>query len=123
MLKALYVFECFEMESIQSILAEYLKTNKVIHEPTRFAILELLALNGKMDYRSIKEILGLSDGNLHNHLSKLESEGYIKVRKSFLGRKPRTEYIITEEGMKTLVSYLDKTIESLKTLEEKLKSL
>jgi len=111
------------MESIQTIISEYLKTNKVIHEPARFAILELLALNGKMDYKSIKEVSGLSDGNLHNHLSKLESEGYIKVRKSFLGRKLRTEYIITEDGMKTLVSYLDKTIETLKTLEEKLRSM
>ena len=111
------------MESLQSILSEYLKTNKIVHEPARFAILELLALNGKMDYSSIKEVLGLSDGNLHNHLSKLERKGYIKVRKGFRLRRPRTEYTITEEGLKTLVDYLDKTIKTLETLEAKLKSI
>ncbi|MEM2191762.1 MAG: transcriptional regulator [Candidatus Hadarchaeales archaeon] len=111
------------MESIRSLLAEYLKINRTVHEPPRFAILELLAVCGRTDYTTIKETLGLSDGNLHNHLSKLEREGYIRVRKGFSGRRPKTEYEITEEGLKTLSAYLDQTIQTLKSLEEKLRSM
>lgn len=65
----------------------------VIHQPVRLRIMSVLADLGsgeEVDFTYLKKLLGLTDGNLGAHLSRLEQAGYIKVRKIFIDRKPRT---------------------------------
>lgn len=57
-----------------------------------------LAVNDKLDFNSLKEYLGVTDGNLASHLKGLEKEEFIGVEKSFIDRKPNTKYYITNEG-------------------------
>jgi DNA-binding PadR family transcriptional regulator len=42
------------------------------------------------------------DGNLSRHLSTLEEAGYVKIEKTFDGRKPRTWISATKAGRKAL---------------------
>ncbi|MHC4458446.1 MAG: transcriptional regulator [Planctomycetota bacterium] len=47
--------------------------------------------------------LELSDGNLSAQIRKLEESGYIKVKKVFVERKPKTFCRITNKGRKAVV--------------------
>jgi len=45
-------------------------------------------------------------------LKSLEKEGFIAVKKSFVGRKPNTSYVITKAGMDAFDNHL-KALERL----------
>ena len=66
----------------------------------------LLAQVAEADFSYLKEATGATDGNLSTHLTKLEEAGYIRVTKTFLGKKPRTTCAITESGKNSYSSYL-----------------
>jgi DNA-binding MarR family transcriptional regulator len=75
--------------------------DKVIHVPARLRIMSALMPLGtseQLDFRSLREILQLTDGNLGAHLQTLEDAGYIKVEKTFVNRKPRTYVRPTARG-------------------------
>jgi len=71
-----------------------------------------LAVNDVLDFNALKEYLDLTDGNLASHLKSLEKEGFIAVKKSFVGRKPNTSYVITKAGMDAFDNHL-KALERL----------
>lgn len=78
---------------------------KLIHEPSRLAILTILCDHGKVGYLDISECTGLSKGNLSNHLAKLEWAELVAVEKHFEGKKPVTIVRLTEEGEKSVETY------------------
>ncbi len=71
-----------------------------------------LVVNGHLDFRSLKELLEVTDGNLASHLKYLEKKGYIKYKKEFLDRKPNTRYSATKAGEEAFVKHI-KAIEQL----------
>jgi len=77
----------------------------VVHEPVRLRVLMLLSGVESGDFDFIATALRLTDGNLSWHAGKLEGAGYVEVRKSFQGRKPHTEYSLTEAGRRALEGY------------------
>jgi len=74
--------------------------------------MSVLMVNERYDFNSLKELLDVTDGNLASHLKGLEKEEYIVVHKSFLGRKPNTNYESTAKGKNTFKQHLD-TLEQL----------
>jgi len=77
--------------------------NKVIHQPIRLRIMAaLVALQpgAEMDFTYLRDLLELTDGNLGAHLRKLEGAEYVKLRKTFVARKPRTYASTTVKGRK-----------------------
>jgi len=52
-------------------------------------------------------MLELTDGNLASHISALEKLKYIEVTKQFIGKKPNTSYILTDEGRKAFNQHLN----------------
>jgi DNA-binding HxlR family transcriptional regulator len=82
------------------------KLDRVIHEPGRMAIMTLLAATETLVFRELKETLGMTDGNLSVHMRTLEEAGYVTVMKSFVNRKPRTEYSLTEAGRAAYQAYI-----------------
>ncbi|SKB89644.1 Winged helix DNA-binding domain-containing protein [Daejeonella lutea] len=60
--------------------------------------MSVLSVNTSYDFNSLKDLLQVTDGNLASHLKALEKEEYISVVKSFIGRKPNTQYSATEQG-------------------------
>ncbi len=81
--------------------------DRLVYERIRLGIMSALAVNLKMTFNELKELLRTSDGNLSAHARKLEDAGYIGCKKSFKGRLPRTEYRLTATGRRALERYLD----------------
>lgn len=64
-------------------------------------------VNDSLDFNALKELLGVTDGNLASHLKALEKVAYIDVQKQFIGRKPNTQYAATATGKKAFRAHLD----------------
>ena len=79
---------------------------RLVNERVRLGILAALAVNERLAFADLKSALELTDGNLSVHARKLEDAGYIVCRKRFLGRKPRTEFSLTERGRHGFERYL-----------------
>jgi DNA-binding MarR family transcriptional regulator len=77
-----------------------------IHSPPRLAIMALLVDGSEIDFTFLREHLTLTDGNLATHLRKLEEQSYVRCRKSFVGRRPRTTYRITPRGRTALERHI-----------------
>ncbi len=77
-----------------------------------------LAVNEQVDFNSLKEWLDLTDGNLASHLKALEKVGFIGVKKSFVGRKPHTQYFMTKTGKRAFDGHLETLEKLIKELGE-----
>ncbi len=80
--------------------------DKLLHDRIRLAVVSALAVNRVLSFVELKGIIETSDGNLSVHARKLEDAGYIKCRKTFKGRTPRTEFQLLAKGRKALDAYL-----------------
>lgn len=80
--------------------------DRLIHERTRLGIVSALAVNSTLAFGELKQLLGVTDGNLSVHARKLEDAGYVTCTKSFAGRLPKTEYRLTPAGRRALEKYL-----------------
>ena len=88
-------------------MKQYLdKINKLFENKIRLGIMSALMVNESMDFTTLKETLSVTDGNLASHLKNLEKADYIKVSKSFIGRKPNTRYLITVAGQNAFRSHI-----------------
>lgn len=83
-----------------------LNLDPIIHAPTRLAILSILIAAEGADFKFLKDTVGTTDGNLSSHLNKLEESKYIKIKKSFIGKRPNTVCIITDKGRNAFTNYL-----------------
>jgi DNA-binding MarR family transcriptional regulator len=88
------------------------KLDKAFENRARLQIMSVLAANERYDFNSLKDLLNITDGNLASHLKALEKEEYIVVHKSFLGRKPNTNYEATAKGKQAFKDHLN-TLEQL----------
>ncbi|WP_130734604.1 transcriptional regulator [Flavobacterium sp. J27] len=81
--------------------------NKAFDHRIRLGIMSVLMVNENADFSTLKELLGVTDGNLASHAKALENENYITVEKHFIGRKPNTKYIATKEGKKAFQEHIE----------------
>ena len=83
------------------------KLNKKFDNKTRLGIMSLLMVNEWVEFKTFKEMLGVSDGNLASYIKTLEAEKYLQVKKQFVGKKPQTSYAVTKVGKKAFNDHLD----------------
>jgi len=69
------------------------------------AILKILTSAKEVDFNFLLTTLGLTKGNLATHTSKLETAGFIEVKKEFRGKIPHTSYRITKTGRRQFQKY------------------
>ena len=69
--------------------------------------MSVLMVKDSADFNMLKELLGVTDGNLASHTKALESENYIQIEKQFIGKKPNTRYIATKEGKTAFSAHID----------------
>jgi DNA-binding MarR family transcriptional regulator len=81
--------------------------DKAFENRLRLQIMSVLVANDRYDFNSLKELLNATDGNLASHLKALEKEEYIIVNKSFIGRKPNTQYTTSEKGRTAFKKHLE----------------
>ncbi len=81
--------------------------NKAFDHRIRLGIMSILMVNESADFNMLKELLGVTDGNLASHTKALESENYIAIEKQFIGKKPNTSYRATKEGKTAFTAHID----------------
>ena len=81
--------------------------NKAFDHRIRLGIMSVLMVNDSVDFNTLKELLGVTDGNLASHIKALESEAYIQVEKQFIGKKPNTRYLATIAGKNAFKNHID----------------
>ena len=59
----------------------------------------------KADLLFLKRKTNLTWGNLSSHMTKLETAGYIKVKKEIKDKKPHTTLELTKEGIIAFKEY------------------
>ena len=74
----------------------------------RLGIVSALLGGDELEFTYLRNALKLSDGNLSVQIRKLEEAGYIKVKKVFVDRKPKTFCKITAKGRKAVRNLIDK---------------
>lgn len=68
--------------------------------------MSVLMVNESVDFNSMKEYLGVTDGNLASHIKALEADEFIAIEKQFIGKKPNTKYSITPNGKKAFQDHI-----------------
>ena len=81
--------------------------DRLLEHRVRLALSVLLSRNDALSFKRLKELTNETDGSLGSHLKKLEDAGYIRVRKTFVDRKPVSWYSLTGKGRKALSSHAD----------------
>ncbi|MBL7923473.1 MAG: transcriptional regulator [Bacteroidia bacterium] len=81
--------------------------NREFESRVRLGIMSILMVNDRAEFKTLKELLALTDGNLASHLTALEKAHYIKVKKQFVDRKPNTTYSATAQGRRAFTEHLN----------------
>ena len=81
--------------------------DRVIHERARLSVLTSLITNPNgLSFVDLKQLCGLTDGNLARHLQVLEKDGMIKIFKEQDQNRLQTIVRITTAGRKRYIEYL-----------------
>jgi len=91
--------------------------NKAFESRIRLGIMSVLLVNDWVEFVEMKETLRVTDGNLASHLTALEKQEYIQVRKQFIGKKPNTSYAVTNAGRKAFNEHLNALEKLIRGLE------
>lgn len=86
--------------------------DEVIHQPQRLRIMVTLYRHHQASFPELRDALGLSDGNLANHVDRLIRAGYVRKSHVFTGMRFQVRYNITSAGSKAFQAYAD-TLRSL----------
>ena len=81
--------------------------NKAFESRVRLGVMAVLVVNEWVDHARLKELLGVTDGNLASHLAALEELGYVLVRKRFVSKRPNTSYRTSVTGSKAFRAHLE----------------
>ena len=81
--------------------------NKEFESRVRLGVMSVLCVNDWVDFKSLKQHLQLTDGNLASHITALEKKESIEVKKEFVGKKPKTSYRVTHVGRTAFNEHLN----------------
>lgn len=81
--------------------------NPLLHSQLRLAIMSILMNVEEADFVYLKEKTEATSGNISVQLDKLATAEYIEVKKSFVGKKPRTTCRITNKGKEAFEEYIN----------------
>lgn len=80
---------------------------RVIHERARLSVLTSLVTHPSgLPFNDLKQLCGLTDGNLSQHLRVLQLAQLVEISKGYGGNRPQTFSRITAEGRKRYLEYL-----------------
>jgi DNA-binding MarR family transcriptional regulator len=80
----------------------------LLHQPARTQLVAFLASRGEATFSELKRVLGITDGNLGAHLSKLVDAGYLRSREDASGPRAQSVFVLTAKGRKALADYVER---------------
>ncbi|MGI5160082.1 winged helix-turn-helix domain-containing protein [Microbispora sp. CA-102843] len=81
--------------------------DEIIHAPVRLSIMAALAAADRADFRFLRDTIEVSDSLLSKHILTLEQAGYVRVEKTFVGKRARTWLSLTDQGRMAFETYMD----------------
>jgi DNA-binding MarR family transcriptional regulator len=78
----------------------------LLHSQLRLGIMSILISVEMAEFTYLKEKTSATAGNISVQLDKLSEAGYIRIDKSFKGKKPLTTCKITKTGIKAFEAYV-----------------
>jgi DNA-binding transcriptional ArsR family regulator len=80
---------------------------RVMHEKARLGVLSsLMAHPDGLAFSDLRQLVGLTDGNLSRHLTVLQEAGLVEITKSHDGNRPLTTCSLTRSGRRRFLDYL-----------------
>lgn len=76
--------------------------DETVHQRVRLGLLTIVNEARRVEFRFIQEAMGLTAGNLSQHIRVLEEAALLRVTKGTEGRRPRTWVSITSQGRAAL---------------------
>jgi DNA-binding MarR family transcriptional regulator len=107
-----------ERETDQTEVGSLVDIDQIIHSPSRLTVLAYLYVVESADFVFLKNMTGLTWGNLSTHLSKLEGAGYVATEKGYKGKKPHTMIRLTDAGRTAFREYKRKMLRVLDDLPD-----
>jgi DNA-binding HxlR family transcriptional regulator len=81
--------------------------DRVIHEKARLGVLTSLVAHPKgLAFGDLKQLCGLTDGNLSRHLQVLHEAGLVAIEKGYEANRPHTVCRLTASGRRRFLDYL-----------------
>src|ERR1700678_1057705 len=81
--------------------------DRVIHEKARLGVLTSLMAHPKgLAFADLKQLCGLTDGNLSRHLQVLQEAGLVDITKGYEGNRPHTRCRLPKNGNRRFLAYL-----------------
>ena len=83
--------------------------NETIHQTVRLRIMSALCAlpdDAQVDFSTLRQHLGVTDGNLGGHLRKLDAAGYLEITKIFVDMKPKTRLRASEAGRAAFLEHV-----------------
>ena len=78
-----------------------------MHEKARLGLLTSLMAHPKgLAFADLKQLCGLTDGNLSRHLLVLQEAGLVEITKGYEGNRPHTTCRLTKAGRRRFLDYL-----------------
>lgn len=94
-----------EQQSDPAGTSSLVNIDQIIHAPARLTVLTYLYVVDSADFVFLKNMTGLTWGNLSTHLGKLEEVDYVTIEKTFKGKKPHTMIRLTDKGRAAFREY------------------
>lgn len=82
------------------------RLNDHLTHPVRFSLVAALAATDEIEFATVRDHLQVSDSVLSRQASALEAEGIVRIRKGFVGKRPRTWFSLTPSGRRTWEAHL-----------------
>lgn len=80
----------------------------VLLSQARLGVISVLMARREATFSDLRDLLGLTQGNLGSHLRSLEEAGYVAIEKQFVNRKPRTTATITPRGREAFLAHVQR---------------
>lgn len=81
--------------------------DKVLESRIRLGVMSILVVSDSADFNTLKQMLNVTDGNLASHISALDKNKYLKIKKKIIGKKTNTTYSVTDSGSRAFKNHLN----------------
>ncbi|MEV6973861.1 transcriptional regulator [Kitasatospora sp. NPDC093806] len=78
----------------------------LLQHPTRLTVVAFLGGCIEAEFSAVRDYCQVSDSVLSKAASALEEGGYLKVKKGYVGKRPRTWLSVTRAGRRALAEHL-----------------
>ena len=76
-------------------------------DPTRLSIVSLLSSTHWAEFGWIRDSVELSDSALSKQVTTLNKQGYVEIKKGYVGKRPRTWLNLSKSGRSALQGHLE----------------